>query len=527
MIFETVLCGGTLVDGSGGIPYVADLAIENGKIVAIGQNLEGHELLDVSGYCVTPGFLDIHRHADAAVFRDGFGELELAQGLTSIVNGLCGLSLAPFGEKNRDALLRYLQPVTGELREDIPTHSMQAYLETCKNLPIHVGMTVGGGTVRTDVCGYQANDPSDMRQIHLRLEKALSEGALGVSLGLGYAPECFYTTKSLISALEPLKNTQFPICVHMREEGDKVCEALDEMLQVARALRCPLHISHLKAMGTRNWRKRIPDALRKMEQARAEGVDVTCDVYLYEAGSTQLLHLLPPDYLEGGVDGICERLSDPIQRDRLRERIKFAHDFDNIAQMVGWDNIILSSMQRAEHQALIGLTVNEAAERLSLDPVDCICALLVRERCAVTMIDRINCEDDICQILRDPFASVISDATYPIKGLPHPRVYGTYARLFERYVCKENVLSLQEAVRRVTALPAESMRIANKGRLQVGMDADICIFRPEDLREHASFLEPRRLSGGMHYVFVSGKPAIAQGQFAHTRHGSILRHNKT
>ncbi len=527
MIFETVLRGGTLVDGSGNTPFVADLAMEAGKIAAIGQNLQGRKVLDVQGYCVTPGFLDIHRHADAAVFREGFGELELSQGLTSIVNGLCGLSLAPFGEKNRDALLRYLQPVTGELREDIPTHSMRAYLETCKNLPIHVGMTVGGGTVRTDVCGYQATDPSDMRQIHFRLETALQDGALGVSLGLGYAPECFYSTKSLISALEPLKNTQYPICVHMREEGDKVCDALDEMLQIARALHCPLHISHLKAMGTRNWRKRIPQALRRMEQARAEGVDVSCDVYLYEAGSTQLLHLLPPDYLEGGVDGICARLSNPMQRDRLRERIKFAHDFDNIAQMVGWDNIILSSMQKAEHQELIGLTVTQAAEQLKLDPVDCICELLVRERCAVTMIDRINCEDDIRQILRDPFTSVISDATYPIKGLPHPRVYGTYARLFETYVCKEHVLSVQEAVRRVTSLPAESMRIEGKGRLQVGMDADICVFRPQELREHASFAEPRQLSGGMHYVFVLGQPAIAEGCRVKEYFGGVLRHKKT
>ena len=523
MIFETVLRGGTLIDGSGAVPYIADLAIEDGKIAAIGQGLQGHEVIDVQDFCVTPGFLDIHRHADAAVFREGFGEPELAQGLTGIVNGLCGLSLAPFGEKNRDALLRYLQPVTGELRDDIPTHSMRAYLETCKKLPIHVGMTVGGGTVRTDVCGYQASAPSDMRQIHQRLEAALQEGALGVSLGLGYAPECFYTTKSLISALEPLRNAQYPICVHMREEGDKVCEALDEMLQVARTLHCPLHISHLKAMGTRNWHKRIPQALRMMEQARAEGVDVSCDVYLYEAGSTQLLHLLPPDYLEGGVDGICDRLSDPIQREHLREQIKFAHNFDNIAQMVGWDNIVLSSMQRPEHQSLIGLTVTQAAEQLNLDPVDCICELLVRERCAVTMIDRINCEDDIRQILQDPFASVISDATYPIRGLPHPRVYGTYARLFETYVCKEKILSVQEAVRRITSLPSESMRIAGKGRLLVGIDADICVFRPQELRENATFDVPRQLSSGMHYVFVSGKPAIAEGCRVEAHNGSILQ----
>ena len=194
--------------------------------------------------------------------------------------------------------------------------------------------------------------------------------------------------------------------------------------------------------------------------------------------------------------------------------------------MVGWDNIILSSMQRPEHQALIGMTITQAAQELRLSPVDCLCELLVRERCAVSMIDRINCEDDIRQILRDPSTSVISDATYPQKGLPHPRVYGTYARLFETYVCKDRVLSVQEAVRRVTALPAESMRIAGKGRLGVGMDADICVFRPEDLRENASFSEPRRLSSGMRHVFVSGKSAILDACRTDGRYGSILQHSK-
>ncbi len=522
-MFETVLYGGTLIDGSGSPGIPGEIAFQNGKIAAIGQNLPGKQRIDVSGCVVTPGFIDIHRHGDAEAFRRGFGSLELAQGLTSMVNGVCGLSLAPFGDSHREELLRYLQPVTGSLDPRIPTESMRAYLSALKNLPLHVGMMVGGGTVRSDVCGYAAEDPRDMSQIHRRIETALAEGALGVSLGLGYAPECFYNKESLIRALAPLSDSQYPIAVHMREEGDMVCEALEEMLDVARALRCPLHISHLKAMGKRNWGKRIPKALSIMEKARESGIDISCDVYLYEAGSTQLLHLLPPDYLVGGVDAISQRLQEPAQISALRKRIETGRDFDNIAQMIGWENIIISSLQLPQYQCLIGKTMEEAAQQLSMDPVAALCKLLSDERCAVTMIDRINCEEDICSILKDPFASVISDATYPSRGLPHPRVYATYSRLIEHYVCEKGVLSLEEAIRKCTSLPARAMGLKGKGLLQPGMDADVAVFKPGEIHALSTFLQPRQESKGMKYVFVAGKPAITQGVFTPQYNGTVLQ----
>lgn len=523
-MFERVLKGGTIVDGTGAPGYIADLAMDKGRIAAIGRDLQGKEEIHAEGYTVTPGFIDIHRHGDAEVFRPGFGELELAQGLTSIVNGVCGLSLAPFGNTHREALLRYLQPVTGELDPNIPTASMGAYLGALKELPLHVGMMVGGGTVRSDAYGYAPEDPTDYAPIHKGLEDALSQGALGVSLGLGYAPECFYSKESLIRALAPLSHSTFPIAVHMREEGDMVCEAIEEMVDVAKALHCPLHISHLKAMGMRNWGKKIPSALSLMEKARQDGVDVSCDVYLYEAGSTQLLHLLPPDYLAGGVDAIVQRLREPAKITELRQRIETGRDFDNIAQMIGWDNIIVSSLQLPQHQCLIGKTMREISELLSMDPVSSLCKLLSDERCAVTMIDRINWEEDICTILRDPHSSIISDATYPTKGLPHPRVYGTYPRLIQRYVLEKKVLPLEEAIRKCTSLPAQAMRISGKGLLKTGMDADVNVFRPQDLRENATFLDPRQLSTGMEYVFVKGRAVLQNGRLTAATPGTILSH---
>lgn len=524
-MFDYLIQGGSILDGSGGEAFSADIAIKDGKIAAIGHFLgEAAEQIDASDFCVTPGFIDIHRHGDAEVFRDGFGALELAQGLTSVINGACGLSLAPFGQAHRDELLRYLRPVTGSLDPGIPTESMGSYLHALDSrpLPINVGMMVGGGTVRTDLFGYAAREPEDLSPLHRSLEKALAEGALAVSLGLGYAPECFYSTQGLIRALAPLKDSSVPICVHMREEGDMVCDAIEEMITVARTLNCPLHISHLKAMGMRNWNKRIPNALKLLEQARQEGMQVSCDVYLYEAGSTQLLHLLPPDFLEGGVQAICARLRQKEQREILKERIRSGRDFDNIAQMVGWDNIILSTLNKEEFIPLIGKTVTEAAEILRLDPVDCISLLLAEENCAVTMIDRINCQEDICRILKDPFSAVISDATYPTNGLPHPRVYATYPRLIEKFVLRDAVISLPEAIRKITSLPARIMGLGGKGLLQVGMDADLNIFRPESLHEKATFLQPRQLSEGMEYVFIAGIPAIQKGEFTAHCGGIVL-----
>lgn len=523
---DTLIFGGTLVDGSGAEPYRADIALKDGKICAIGKlaHTPATEAINATGFCVTPGFLDIHRHGDAAAFRPGYGALELRQGLTTVINGACGLSVAPFGPAHKAEILRYLTPITGALSPGIPTDSMGAYRRALANtpLPLNVGMMVGGGTLRADLCGYREAPPEDISKLHRNLEQALCEGALAVSLGLGYAPECFYSTKELIEALAPLKNSDIPITVHMREEGDKVCRALEEMLTIARALHCPLHISHLKAMGKRNWHKRVPQALAMMQNARSEGIDVSCDVYLYDAGSTQLLHLLPPDFLVGGTDAIAARLREPEQRALLRERIRDGRDFDNIAQMVGWENIMLSSLHLPQYQPLIGKTLAQAAELLHLEPVECLCQLLADENCAVTMIDRMACYEDIAEILRDEYSSVISDATYPTDGLPHPRVYGNCVRLFERFVLQEKVLTLSQAVRKVTALPAQAMRLTGKGVLALGADADINIFKPEELHERATYLDPRRESEGMDTVLVGGKPAILHGRWTGVCNGCVL-----
>ncbi len=525
-MLDTIIRGGTVIDGTGRPAFAADVAIAGGKIAAVGdlRGTEAAEVIDASGKTVTPGFIDIHRHADAAVFRPDFGAAELCQGLTTIVNGNCGLSGAPFGAAHGAAIRSYLRPITGALPAEMATDTLASYFASLPPLPLHVGMLAGAGVLRADVAGYELEHLSGAhyRTLHRRLEQALGDGALGVSLGLGYAPECFYTTAELIRALAPLSGQGIPLTVHMRQEGGAVCESVEEMLLVARELKIPLHISHLKAMGRDNWGTKIPRALELLHRARDEGMEVGCDVYPYTAGSTQLLHILPPEFLEGGMDAVVRRLSDPAARRTLAHRIEDGAGFDDIAKLAGWDGIFLSSLQCAEDAPLLGKSIAQEAELEHKTPLDACCDLLIREHCQVTMIDFMASEDDISAILRSPLSCLISDATYPTEGMPHPRVYGSCTRLLQHFVREKGVLTMEEGVHKLTQAPAQALHLTGKGVVAVGADADICVFDPAALRERGTYQAPCRTAQGMTAVLVAGKRAVADGAVTGVKAGRIV-----
>ena len=523
-MYDVLIYGGAVLDGTGAAACRCDVAVQEGKIAAVGD-LTGREarlVIHAAGKAVTPGFIDIHRHADVAVFRPGFGELELAQGLTTIVNGNCGLGAAPFGKKHSREIRTYLAPILGAPEKDVPAESMAAYLGAMKELPIHVGMLAPNGILRADVAGYEKVrlDEEDFAAVHKSMEKALAEGALGVSLGLGYAPECFYTTEELIRALEPLRGTDVPVTVHMRQEGGGVVESVAEMMTVARTLRCPVHISHLKAMGRDNWRKKIPAALKLLTEAREEGLDVGCDAYPYTAGSTQLLHILPPEFLAGGMEGVVHRLQDKTARRELAGRIESGEGFDNIAGLAGWDGIYLTSLQDGRY---LGKSIAEIARMRGQSPVDACCDLLVQERGQITMIDFMAAEEDIASVLKNPLSSVVSDSTYPTEGNPHPRVYGTFARVIQHFVVEKKELTLPKAVEKMTSAPAKALRLRGKGIIAPGMDADLCVFSPENVEEMGTYTQPKQLAQGMDTVLVAGQVAWERGQMTACRAGKVVK----
>ena len=524
MEFDWIIQNGTIIDGSGGDAYCADVGVMDGVIAAIG-NLSAcaaNARIDAAGKAVTPGFLDMHRHADAAVFRKGFGEAELLQGLTGVVNGNCGLSLAPVCGRFTDATKAYLRPITGAFG-DCPIDRLSSYHAALNahGLPIHAGMLCGLGTVRASVAGFRPTlTDEDYKGIHRLIEQALSDGALGVSLGLGYAPECFFDTDGLIRALAPIRGTDYTLSVHTRSESMNLIESMEEALTIAKALNVRLQISHLKAVGRARWGTLVHTALDRIRCAREDGLDVMCDAYPYTAGSTQLLHVLPPEFLAGGPDAIAARLMDPEQQEILSERLRTGRDFDNYAMLIGWENIRISSVRNEADRVFLGKTVPEAAG--DRESWRFVAELLARNRCAVTMIDRLTDEDDIASIYQAPFSYVISDATYPTEGDPHPRVYGTFVHVLERFVKERKCLTLQDAVRKMTTLPADRYGLKRKGRIAVGADADLLIFDPDLVHERATFDAPRQCCTGMETVLLGGRLAVRDGALTGEQHGMIL-----
>lgn len=513
-MLDTLIKNARVIDGTGAPAFSADVGIENGRIAAVGTLAEAQaaRVIDAHGRCLTPGFLDIHRHPDAAALRGELGEAELRQGLTYLVGGNCGLSLAPLCGEHAQALADYLLPITGRFDPALRFETMREYLSAAANSTVPCGMLVGMGTLRALAAGFSPEplSPQQEKAVQDMLARSLGDGALGVSLGLGYAPECFYSTRELLSVLAPLRDSGVTIAVHMRQEGDGVVEALEEMLTVTRELRTPVEISHLKAIGRRNWRRSVPKMLDMLRSARDEGLDIACDVYPYAAGSTQLLHVLPPEFQRGGIDALCDALRDSSARRQMRERMKSGRDFENITALVGFENVRPIGLTHEEDLRFEGQSLTAIADALSLDPYDALFDLLAREHCAAGMIDYINDEEDIDAILRAPFSSVISDATYPTEGLLHPRVYGAFTRLFEEYVVRRGVLTLEQAVHKVTGLPASRLGLKKKGRIAPGMDADLCLFDPTALHERATFAVPRQCSVGMEQVFLHGKCMLAE-----------------
>ncbi len=528
MEFDVIIKNGSIVDGSGADAYRADLGVTGKNIAAIGDLSAANagEILDAAGKVVTPGFLDAHRHADTAIFRDGFGRAELLQGLTTVINGNCGLSAAPVFGPHKDDVAAYLWPITGDLG-DVPISSLSAYHNALKQrpLPIHAGMLAGLGTVRACVAGFSKDlDDEDYRAIHTLLERTLSDGALGVSLGLGYAPECFFDTAGLVRALEPIRDTDIPLSVHMRSESMNLLDSIDEAVALAKALRVPLQISHLKAVGKDRWGTLIYDALDRIRRAKEDGLDVMCDAYPYTAGSTQLLHVLPPEFLEGGTDAIAKRLKDPDAQKVLSERFKNGTDYDNYAMLIGWENIEIAAVRCEADKRLVGKTIADAA--WDGEPWRFAAELLSRNGCAVTMIDRLTHEDDIAAIYKEPFSYVISDATYPKDGLLHPRVYGAFSHVLERFVKTRKTLTLAEAVKKMTRMPADRYHLLNKGRIEIGADADLLIFDPARVHERATFDDPAQCAHGIETVFVIGAVTVENGVCTGKTNGTVLERRR-
>jgi len=536
-MYDLVIKNGFIIDGSENAkPFMGDIAVKNGVIAAITPviNENAANTVDAAGKTVTPGFIDIHRHCDAAVFRPHFGEIELRQGITTIINGNCGLSIAPCPPQWKEDILQYLKPITGSLPappNEPVFSSFSEYMSSLKNLnlPINFGSFVGNGTLRMAATGFGSAPLTQKAYAGIRhdLRDALEAGCFGVSLGLIYMPECMYTIAEITQALGPIRGRGIPLIAHIRGEGNMLVQSLEEVITIARELDAPLHISHFKCVGRQNWGHLLKQAMDLIEEAAAQGMAITCDCYPWTAGSTQLIQLLPPEYLEGGISQTVERLKDPNQRQKCADIMRKPQtSYENLIPLVGWENIMITALESPQNQQYTGMRVTEIAQAKGVDPYTCAFDLLVEENCNVSIVNFIACEEDITTILRYPRSCIISDSLYPDSGRPHPRQFGTFPKIIEDYVIKQKVLTPEQAVYKMTGGPAKVLGIPGKGLLQEGMDADIAVFDPKAVRCNADYTSPDNLATGFSYVFIKGVLVNTGDEIVYANAGSLLRRGR-
>lgn len=528
-MFDILVKGATIIDGTGAPGWVGDVAIKGGRFVAIDHRIEGPACRQIhaKGLTLAPGFIDIHCHSDAYLLNHPQGEIKLRQGVTLDVIGNCGLSLAPLDCDSSKAVIEY---VLGLMRQSVPCADWLTFDEYAKTLEklglsINVAAIVGHGSLRATAMGLfeETSTPDQMSHMKALLAQAMDEGALGMSTGLVLVPGCYSKIEELIE-LSALVGQKGGIYVsHVRNEAQDILLAIEELIHIGREARVPVHVSHIKVSGSGNWA--LADQLVEMlESARTTGLDVTCDLYPYKALCMSMLALLPPWAREGGIPAIIPRLRDPKQRDRIiGQLIDGIPGWENIYHNAGWDKIVVAMVQSEEGKTMEGKSVAELAAESNQEPFDLVLDLLAAENGSVGMFAETMSEENVIRFLSLPFSMVGSDGNPTEVGKPHPRVYGTFPRIVRRYVRELGVLSLEEAIKKMSWLPAQRLGLKDLGAINVGLWANAVLFDPKNFADTATYDDPRRFPEGLSAVMVNGEIVIDGPDYTFVTSGKFIR----
>jgi len=528
--FDIVIRNGHIIDGTGSPWYAADIGIRDGRVAQIGSlsNAQSRAVIDATGLVVAPGFIDMLGQSELSIMVNPHLPSKIFQGITTEITGE-GNSIAPVNERivsaDHGAFDNY--GITADWR----TFAEYFHRLERQGIGINLASYVGATQVRRMVLGEddRAPDASELERMKGLVRQAMQDGAVGISTSLQYAPAPYASTDELVALAAEASRFGGVYATHMRSEGDSIDTALDEAFRIGREARIPVEIWHLKAAGKRNW-GRMPEIVNRIEKARAAGVDVEADTYAYPAWFNSFSAFIPPWVHDGGDARMVARLKDPATRARIRKQMETDPE--------GWDNewleipgpqaILISVVQNPKLLSYQGKTIADIAKVESKDPIDAIFDLLIQDPGMSVAVFAMS-EKDIAYALRQPWVSVDNDSqgTAP-DGLlsrehPHPRAYGTFPRILRKYVREEKLLTLQEAIRKFSALPAQRMRLADRGVLKEGMWADVVVFDPERVRDVATFEKPNQLSVGMDYVLVNGVPVIEQGKMTNALPGKVLR----
>jgi N-acyl-D-amino-acid deacylase len=509
---DVIVRGGRIADGTGNPSYLADVAIRDGKIVALGRlgGQTARRTIDASGLVVAPGFIDIDSHAGEALLVDGKAESMIRQGVTSLILGEAG-SAAP-----TDAFPE-LRLFFARLQRD--------------GISANVGSLVNASQVWTRVHGPRAGPvtPAEKQRMVGLVQQAMEQGALGVSTWLSAPPGSWIDTDTLVAMCAAASARGGFYSAHLRSEGDGVLAAIDEALAVGQRANIPVEILHLKIADRRLWGQ-MPEVVSRLASARARGVDVQADVYPYHAGQANLAALIPPWAQEGGTAAMLQRLRDPALRKRLAREVQEGLPgwYNHLTAIGSWEGMLLVSLSAPAHRRFQGKRMSEVIAALGGNPTDVLFDLLLANGGSITTVYFHHTEQDMQAALRQPFVSIgsagsaLASAGPLAAGHPHPRAFGTFPRVLARYVRELKILSLEDAVRKMTSANAAKVGAHDRGVLRPGLWADLTIFDPARVRDNATYQQPLRYPSGIEYVLVNGQLVLDRGQHTGARPGAIL-----
>ncbi len=529
--YDVILRNGLIYDGSGMPPFPADLGIRGDQIAAIGTepNATGKIELDLAGLAVAPGFINMMSWANESLIEDGRSQSDIRQGVTLEIMGE-GNSMGPLNGEMRREMLRRL----GDIKYEIEWTTLDEYLEFLerRGISTNVASFIGAATPRKYVVGYEDRPPTaeELVQMQELVRQAMEEGALGVASSLIYPPGSFADTDELIALATVAAEYDGIYASHLRNEASRLTEAVDELLQIAEGAKIRAEIYHLKASGRSNWAK-LDQVVERVEQARAEDLQITADVYSYPASSTGLTSTMPPWVQEGGFDAALERLKDPATRKRIaREMLEGSDQWENMYHGAGSpQNILLVGFKSESLKSLTGKTLAAVSEMRGTPPEETVMDLILEDRSRVATVYFTQSEDNLRKKISLPWVSFCSDsASLATEGVflessVHPRAYGSFARLLGRYVREEGIISLEEAIRKLTALPASNLRIQKRGMLRQGYFADVVVFDPAQIQDHATFEKPHQYSTGVIHLFVNGVQVLKHGEHTGETPGRVVR----
>ena len=520
-MFDILIKNGRVIDGTGN-PWVAsDVGIVSDRINTIGRldQAEARQIIDARGKFVCPGFVDGHSHSDLFLLTEPEARQKVMQGITTENGGMDGMSVAPIRQRDLAGWRKHLSGLAGDPSINWHWGSFADYLDVvdAAKPAINFCSYVGLGTIRLMVMGMDDRQATadEIQQMQQIAAEAMEQGARGISAGLIYPPSSYQSLEEIVKIARVVRKHDGIFDVHMRSESDGISDAIEEVLEIGRQSSIPVLITHFKIRGKNNW-GRADELLEILEKARRNGVDVTTAQYPYTAGST-----VPPWYHTKGPDHLLKTLRG--NREAVKKDIRERMDWENFAAVVGWENIKIASMASEENRPLEGKSISEIAEmRRDPDPADTACDLLLEENLAVGMINFGLSEPDVLEIMKSSHVSFITDGLLGGKK-PHPRTYGTYPRILGRYVRQQQVMTWEEAVRKMTSLPAQKLRLKRKGILAEQYAADVVVFDPETVIDRSTYEDPRQYPAGIDWVVVNGEVVVENATHTGKRPGRAIR----